>query len=339
MKHERLRLGLIGCGRIGRIHAENVARRTPGAVLTVVCDADRRAAEAVAAPLGIPAVTERPEEVFSDPAVEAVIIASPTDTHADYIVEAARAAKHIFCEKPIDYDLPRTDAALHAVRQAGVKLQVGFNRRFDANFARLRRAVTSGEIGTLREIHIVSRDPAPPPVSYLRRSGGLFLDMTIHDFDMARFLVGEEVAEVYAQAGVLVDAAIGEAGDIDTAVTVLRFENGVLGTIANSRQAAYGYDQRVELLGSRGSAAAGNRFPNEVVLSDAHSVRRDLPLHFFLERYQDSFAAEIACFVQAVLGDRPPEVTGADGRAAAVLALAAAKSCREHRPVRVAEIG
>jgi myo-inositol 2-dehydrogenase/D-chiro-inositol 1-dehydrogenase len=271
--------------------------------------------------------------------VEAVIIASPTDTHADYIVQAARAGKHIFCEKPIDHDLGRTDAALEAVRQAGVKLQIGFNRRFDANFARLRRAVVSGEIGMLREIHIVSRDPAPPPVSYVRRSGGLFLDMTIHDFDMARFLTGGEVAEVYVAAGVLVDAAIGEAGDVDTAVTVLRFADGVLGTIANSRQAAYGYDQRVELLGSRGSAAAGNRFPNEVVVSDAHSVRRDLPLHFFLERYQDSFAAEVASFVEAVLEDRPPEVTGADGRAAAILALAAAKSWRERRPVPVAEIG
>ncbi len=339
MNHQRLRLGLIGCGRIGRIHAANVARHTPRAVLAVVCDADRQAAEAVAAPLGVARVTDRAEEVLCDRALEAVIIASPTDTHADYIAQAARAGKHIFCEKPIDYDLARTDAALEAVRQAGVKLQIGFNRRFDANFARLRRAVTSGEIGTLREIHIVSRDPAPPPVSYIRRSGGLFLDMTIHDFDMARFLTGEEVAEVYVQAGVLVDAAIGEAGDVDTAVTVLRFGNGALGTIANSRQAAYGYDQRVELLGSRGSAAAGNRFPNDVVVSDAHSVRRDLPLYFFLERYQESFAAEIASFVDAVVEDRPPEVTGGDGRAAAVLALAAARSCRERRPVRVAEIG
>lgn len=339
MDNQRLRLGLIGCGRIGRIHAANVVRHVPRAVLAAVCDPDRQAAEAVAAPLGVARVADRAEEVLSDPALEAVIIASPTDTHADYIVQAARAGKHIFCEKPIDYDLSRTDAALEAVRRAGVKLQIGFNRRFDANFARLRRAVTSGEIGSVREIHIVSRDPAPPPVSYIRRSGGLFFDMAIHDFDMARFLTGEEVTEVYVQAGVLVDAAIGEAGDVDTAVTVLRFADGVLGTIANSRQAAYGYDQRVELLGSRGSAAAGNRFPNEVVLSDAYSVRRDLPLYFFLERYQESFAAEIASFVEAVLEDRPPEVTGADARAAALLALAAARSCREGRPVRVAEIG
>ncbi|HXG33155.1 MAG TPA: inositol 2-dehydrogenase [Bryobacteraceae bacterium] len=339
MNNQRLRLGLIGCGRIGRIHAANVVRHVPRAVLATVCDPDRQAAEAVAAPLGVARVTDRAEEVLSDSALEAVIIASPTDTHADYIVQAARAGKHIFCEKPIDYDLSRTDAALEAVRRAGVKLQIGFNRRFDANFARLRRAVTSGEIGVLREIHIVSRDPAPPPVSYIRRSGGLFLDMTIHDFDMARFLTGEEVAEVYVQAGVLVDAAIGEAGDVDTAVTVLRFADGVLGTIANSRQAAYGYDQRVELLGSRGSAAAGNRFPNDVVVSDAYSVRRDLPLYFFLERYQESFTAEIASFVEAVLEDRPPEVTGADARAAALLALAAARSCQEGRPVRVTEIG
>ncbi|MCS6952454.1 MAG: inositol 2-dehydrogenase [Bryobacterales bacterium] len=339
MSQRRLRVGLIGCGRIGRVHAENLSLRLPQAQLCAVCDTTRASAEEVAGRWEIPQVTAEPEEIFSDAAIEAVLICSPTDTHADYIVAAARAGKHVFCEKPIDHDLRRIDTALEAVRNAGVKFQVGFNRRFDANFARVRRAVVSGEIGALRQIHITSRDPAPPPVSYIRSSGGLFLDMTIHDFDMARFLTGEEIAEVYTQAGVLVDPAIGEAGDVDTAVTLLRFRNGTLGSIDNSRQAAYGYDQRVEVLGSKGSVATANRFPNDAVISDGTSVRRDLPLRFFMDRYQESFVAELAAFVESVLEDRPPAVSGEDGRAAVMLALAARKSHQEGRPVRVEEVG
>lgn len=339
MTTQPLRVGLIGCGRIGRVHAETLCLRLPEASLIAVCDVSRASAEEVAGRWRIREVTADPRDIFSHPALDALLICSPTDTHADYIIEAASAGKHIFCEKPVDHDLGRTDAALEAVRKAGVKLQVGFNRRFDANFARVRRAVVSGEIGAPRRIHITSRDPAPPPVSYILRSGGLFLDMAIHDFDMARFLIGDEVDEVYTQAGVLVDPAIGEAGDVDTAVTVLRFRSGVIGTIDNSRQAAYGYDQRVEVLGSKGSIATANRFPNDAVVSDAASVRRDLPLHFFMDRYRDSFAAELAAFVEAVRDDKPPPVTGEDGRAAAVLALAARKSCQEGRPVRVEEIG
>src|ERR1022692_3528932 len=215
----------------------------------------------------IPTVAETSAEIFANSEIEAVLICSSTNTHADLIVQAAQAGKHIFCEKPIAHDLGQIDRALAAVEQAGVKLQIGFNRRFDANFARVRQAVVSGEIGTPRLLHIVSRDPAPPPVSYIRVSGGMFMDMTIHDFDMARFLIGDEVEEIYTSGGVMVDPEIGKAGDLDTALIVMRFHNGVIGTIDNCRQAAYGYDQRVEILGSEGKIATDNCYPNQAAVS------------------------------------------------------------------------
>jgi myo-inositol 2-dehydrogenase/D-chiro-inositol 1-dehydrogenase len=271
--------------------------------------------------------------------VDAVLICSSTETHASLISEAARAGKHIFCEKPIALDLAKIDTALEAVGHAGVKLQIGFNRRFDANFARVRCAVETGEIGTPRLMHIVSRDPAPPPIAYVKVSGGMFLDMTIHDFDMARFLIGEEVEEIFVSGGVMVDSAIGAAGDLDTAVVVLRFRNGVIGTIDNCRQAAYGYDQRVEILGSRGKIATENRYPNQAVVSTGSEVRSDLPLNFFMDRYLESFATELRSFVEAVIHDKPPAVNGEDGRIAVLMGLAARKSYEERRPVRLSEVG
>jgi myo-inositol 2-dehydrogenase/D-chiro-inositol 1-dehydrogenase len=224
------------------------------------------------------------------------------------------------------------------VEQAGVKLQIGFNRRFDANFGRVRQAVVSGEIGTPRLMHIISRDPAPPPISYVRVSGGMFLDMTIHDFDMARFLIGDEVEEIYTAGAVMVDPEIGAAGDLDTALIVMRFRNGVIATIDNSRQAAYGYDQRVEILGSAGKIETANCYPNQAVLSTGKEVRRDLPMNFFMDRYTESFAAELRAFVEAVRANRPTPVTGIDGRIPVVMGLAARKSYDEHRPVRLEEI-
>jgi len=277
-------------------------------------------------------------EALADPDIEAVLICTSTKTHATITNHAARSGKHIFCEKPISQSLSEIDETLRIVEQAGVKFQVGFNRRFDANFSRVRRAIESGEIGELSLLHIISRDPEPPSIDYVRASGGMFLDMTIHDFDMARFLTGAEVEEVFAMAGVRVDPAIGEAGDVDTAVIMLRFENGIIGTIDNSRRAPYGYDQRVEVLGSKGSIVTQNNYPNQAILSDAHSVRRDLPLNFFMDRYTESFVAEIAAFVDAILRDAPVPVSGNDGRLPVVMALAAAQSYREHRPVRLDEI-
>jgi len=267
-----------------------------------------------------------------------VLICSSTNTHADLIVQAAQAGKHIFCEKPIAFSLEKIDAALAAVKAAEVQLQIGFNRRFDANFARVRQAVVSGEIGEPRLLHIISRDPGPPPLAYVRVSGGMFMDMTIHDFDMARFLIGDEVEEIYTAGAVMVDPEIGKAGDLDTALIVLRFRNGVIGTIDNSRKAIYGYDQRVEILGSDGKIDTENCYPNQATVSNGKSVYTDLPLNFFMERYTESFATELKSFTAAVLENRPTVVTGNDGRIPVIMALAARKSYDEHRPVRLDEI-
>ena len=339
MSTDRLSIGLIGAGRIGRVHAETLAFRLPQARLASITDVNQEAAKALAARCGIPTVAASSAEILADPSIEAVLICSSTDTHAGLIVEAAKAGKHIFCEKPIAFSLETIDQALDAVKAAGVQLQIGFNRRFDANFARVRHALKTGEIGTPSLMHIISRDPAPPPLSYVRSSGGMFLDMTIHDFDMARFLIGDEVEEIYTSAGVMVDPEIGEAGDVDTALLVLRFRNGVIGTIDNSRKAVYGYDQRVEILGSEGKIATENCYPNQAVVSGGKTVYTDLPLNFFMERYTESFAAEMRSFVTAVLEKRPTEVTGIDGRIPVVMALAAKKSYEEHRPVKLKEIG
>jgi len=339
VKPEKLHVGIIGAGRIGRVHAESLAFRLPESRIVAITDVSPAAAEQVAARCGIPRVAASSAEILADPAIQAVLICSSTDTHATLITQAAQADKHIFCEKPIAFCLHQIDAALAAVKQAGVKLQIGFNRRFDANFMRVRHAIQTGEIGAPSLMHIISRDPAPPPLDYIRVSGGIFTDMTIHDFDMARFLIGDEVEEIYTAAGVMVDPEIGKLGDLDTALTVLRFRNGVIGTIDNSRRAAYGYDQRVEVLGSKGKIATENCYPNQAVVSTAQSVYSDLPLNFFMERYQASFTSELASFVAAVLEDKDTAVTGQDGRAPVVMALAARKSFEERRPVRLAEVG
>jgi myo-inositol 2-dehydrogenase/D-chiro-inositol 1-dehydrogenase len=339
MNAHHLHIGMIGAGRIGKVHAETVAFGIPEAKIVSITDLNREAAVRLANQCGIPAVAASSAEVFADPHIDAVLICSSTDTHAELIGAAARAGKHIFCEKPIAHDLPNIDAALDAVAKAGVKLQIGFNRRFDANFARVKRAVESGEIGTPRLLHIVSRDPFPPPVSFVKKSGGIFLDMTIHDFDMARFLIGDDVEEIFVAGGVMVDPEIGAAGDLDTAVIVLRFRRGAIGTIDNCRQAAYGYDQRVEILGSRGSIATENCYPNQAVVSTGTEVRKDLPLNFFMDRYRESFAAELRCFTQAVIHNQPIPVSGEDARVPVVMALAARKSYDERRPVRLAEAG
>ena len=335
---DMLNVGIIGAGRIGKVHAETLAYRIPSTRCLAIADIDLAAAHQLATQLQIPSVTDDYRAILANDAIEAVLICSSTHTHARFTQEAAEAGKHIFCEKPIAHSLAEIDAALAAVAKAGVKLQVGFNRRFDANFRRVRCAVETGEIGTPALLHIVSRDPGPPPASYVKVSGGMFLDMTIHDFDMARYLIGAEIEEVYVQAGVTVDPAIGEAGDVDTAVIMLKFANGVIGTIDNCRRASYGYDQRVEILGSKGAISTMNNYPNAATVSDAVSVRRDLPLNFFMDRYTESFATEMASFVDAVLHNRPVLVTGLDGRMPVVMGLAAGKSYREGRPVKLSEI-
>ena len=333
-----LRFGVIGAGRIGKIHAENLATRIPGVEVAAIADVDLKSAQELAARLHVPTAVEDYHAILSDPTIDAVAICSSTDTHAKIVIEAAQAGKHIFCEKPIDHDLVKIDAALQAVEKAGVKLQIGFNRRFDPNFRKVRALVAEGKIGDPHIIRITSRDPAPPPVSYVKVSGGIFLDMTIHDFDMARYLSGSEVEEVYVEAGVMVDPGIGEAGDVDTAVITLRFANGAIGTIDNSRKAIYGYDQRVEVFGSNGMVQAHNNTPDNDIYFNADGVQSAKPLYFFLERYMDSFIAELNDFVQSIQKNTTPPVVGVDGRIPVLIGLAAKKSYLEHRPIKLSEV-
>ncbi len=334
-----INIGVIGAGRIGKVHAENIAYRIPEARVMAVADVVSEAAHGLAARLNIPLATTDYREILARPEIDAVLVCSSTDTHARIIIDAAAAGKHIFTEKPIDLDLAVVDRALEAVEKAGTKFFVGFNRRFDPTFARVQQAIASGAIGEVHLLHIISRDPAPPPLAYVRVSGGMFVDMTIHDFDMARFLVGSEVEEVYTRAAVRVDPAIGEAGDVDTAVIVLTFANGAIATIDNSRRAVYGYDQRVDVLGSKGGITTGNLFPNQVTFSTAEGICRDLPLNFFMDRYTESYVREIQAFIDAVVNDRPPVVTGRDGRVPIAIARAARLSYEQGRPVRLSEIG
>ncbi len=300
-----LRFGVIGAGRIGKIHAENLTTRIPGWKWQRSQTLILKSAQGLAFRLHVPVTVDDYHAILSDLTIDAIAICSSTDTHAKIIIEAAQAGKHIFCEKPIDYDLSKIDAALEAVDKAGVKLQIGFNRRFDPNFRKVRAMVADGKIGAPQILRITSRDPAPPPVSYVKVSGGMFLDMTIHDFDMARYLSGSDVVEVYAAAGVMVDPAIGEAGDVDTAVITLYFANGAIGTIDNCRKAVYGYDQRVEVFGSEGMVQAHNNTPDNDVYFNADGVQSAKPLYFFLERYMDSFIAELKEFVQSIV-ETPP---------------------------------
>ncbi|MEW5785760.1 MAG: inositol 2-dehydrogenase [Bacillota bacterium] len=335
---KKIKIGIIGAGRIGKLHAENIMRFIPEAETWIFADVYEDQVRLWAESLGVTRVTKDYQEILRDPEIDAVLICSSTDTHANFVIEAARAGKHIFCEKPIDLSVEKVKAALEAVKKAGVKFQVGFNRRFDHNHKSVRDAVAAGKIGDPHLIQISSRDPAPPPLEYVKFCGGLFLDMTIHDFDMARFLSGSEVVEVYAAGAVLVDPAIGECGDIDTAVVTLKFANGAIGVISNSREAAYGYDQRVEVFGSKGSVADFNDTPCTTVISTVEGVFSQKPVYFFLERYNQSFVTEMIEFVDAVLYDKETPVVGNDGLQSVLIAIAAQKSFEENRPVRISEV-
>ena len=338
MVKQRLNLGLIGAGTIGKVHAENLAYRIPTANLMVVADINESEAHKVAERCRVPKVVRDYHDILADPQVDAVVICSSTHTHAQIIGEAAAAGKHIFCEKPIDFSLQKIDQALKLAEEKGVKLQIGFNRRFDPSFNRVRQAVASGEIGEPHLIHIISRDPEPPTPEYVKTSGGIFMDMTIHDFDMARYLIGKEVVEIYTGGGVRIDPEIGKAGDLDTVLLLLKYEDGTLGTIDNSEKAAYGYDQRVEVFGSKGAIQISNNYPNSATVSAGQAIYRDKPLYFFTERYLESYAAEMRSFIDAVLLDQPVRVTGKDARMPVVMGLAARRSYDENRPVRLSEI-
>ncbi|MEN8163571.1 MAG: inositol 2-dehydrogenase [Acidobacteriota bacterium] len=324
-------IGILGAGRIGRLHGDNILQME---------GIDRKAgadpyANFESWPPASVNTGRDPGLVLDDEAIDAVLICSPTPTHADFIERAAAAGKHIFCEKPIDLEPDRIKRTLEIVDRAGVKLQIGFNRRFDPTFARVKKEVAEGNVGDIHLIRITSRDPEAPPAEYVASSGGIFLDMTIHDYDMVRFLSGAEVVEVHAYGAVLVDPEIGEAGDVDTAITTLRLSNGALAVIENSRQAVYGYDQRVEVFGSKGSAEALNEVPAQIRLSTAVGVRSEKPLYFFLERYQASFVAELEAFFACVREDGAPAVDGQDGLMSVVVALAATRSRAVNRPMMV----
>lgn len=333
-----LNIGLIGAGRIGRIHAGNLANRIPNARLVAVADIDLETAKSLATDLNIETAVSDYAQLLEHGDLQAVVISSATDTHAQIIMAAAAAKKHIFCEKPLALELSRIDDALDAVETAGVKLQVGFNRRFDPNYRKVREMAAEGKIGEPQILRITSRDSEPPPLEFVKVSGGIFLDMTIHDFDMARYITGSEIEEIYVIGAVMIDPRIEEFGDLDTVIITLRFENGVIGTIDNSRKAVYGYDQRIELFGSEGMISTENETPDRHSLSNADGIQMSLPLHFFLERYTESYLREMQSFVDCVQNDTPPEVTGADGRVPVVIGLAARKSYEENRPVALKEI-
>ena len=335
---KKINIGIIGAGRIGKLHTENLSMRIPEANPMIISDIFLEAAEKCAADYNIPQAVRDYREILANPDIDAVLICSSTDTHAGIIIEAAEAGKDIFCEKPIAHDLKLIDKALEAVEKAGVKLQIGFNRRFDPDYRRVREYIKEGKIGDPHILKITSRDPEPPPIEYVKVSGGMFMDMTIHDFDMARFLIDSEVEEIYAAAGVMIDPEIGRVGDVDTALITLKFKNGVIGTIDNSRKSAYGYDQRVEVLGSAGMADISNERPNTARLSTAESISEDLPLNFFIERYTEAYINEIKEFISCIINDTPPPVTGIDGRMPVLMGKAAKISYAENRPVKLSEV-
>lgn len=333
----KIKIAVAGLGRIGKIHLNNLCRNFSEIEVVAVMDLMDNSKE-TADEYNIPLFLKNFDSLLSITELDAVVICSPTDTHADYVVKAARAGKHIFCEKPLDLSLEKVKEVLTIVEESKVKLMLGFNRRFDPEFRKIRELVINGTIGDPQILKITSRDPGPPPISYIKVSGGIFLDMTIHDFDMARYISGKEVREVFAAGAVKVDKAIGEAGDIDTAVITLVFEDNTMAVIDNSRKAAYGYDQRLEVFGSKGMALADNNFPNSHKLYSEKGVSGDLPLHFFLERYQESYNNEMHDFINALNAGGEMPVGGIDGLMSIIIGLAARKSVEENRPVKISEI-
>ncbi len=337
--NNKLIVGIIGAGRIGKVHAASISNHMPQVQIKAISDVNFKAAEDVAKNYGIPFVYQDYKKILEDSEIQAVLICSSTDTHSPISIEAAQAGKHIFCEKPIDHNLNKIKMVLEAVEKAEIKYQVGFNRRFDHNFKAVRNAVKEEKIGDVHIVKITSRDPQEPPIEYVKVSGGIFLDMTIHDFDMARYLTGSEVTEVFAVGNCLVNPEIAEAGDVDTAIVTLKFENGAMAVIDNSRRAEYGYDQRAEVFGSKGSVAVSNDTLSSAVISTQEGIVSEKPLYFFLERYMSSFVDEMSQFVESILNDTQTAVNADDGLKAVLIGLAAKKSLSVGRPVKISEIG
>ncbi len=334
-----VKIGIIGAGKIGKLHTENICYNVPKAEVAAIADpfmTDEIISWANG--LGITQCYKDYKKILEDPEIEAVMICSSTNTHAPISIEAIKASKHVFCEKPVDLELEKILEVISAMEGKNLKYQVGFNRRFDHNFKSIRTAVESGKIGDPHILKITSRDPAAPPIEYVKVSGGLFLDMTIHDFDMARYLVNSDVTEIFVQADVLINEEIGKAGDVDTALISMKMENGTLAVIDNSRRAVYGYDQRAEVFGSKGMIATSNDLPSTAVFSGEDGVTGEKPLYFFLERYMNSFKEEINEFVNSIINDTPVPVSVHDGLKSVMIGLAAKKSYKEGRPVKISEI-
>lgn len=335
-----LKIGIIGAGRIGKVHLESISYHVKNATVTAMADPFmNEETEKLIRSYGVSKVTKDYKDILNDKDIDAVLVCSSTDTHAAISIEAINAGKHVFCEKPVDHSIEKIQAVANALKEhPEIKFQVGFNRRFDHNFAAIRKAYDDGKIGEAHILKITSRDPEPPNPAYIKVSGGIFLDMTIHDFDMACFLTDSDVEELYVNSAVLVDPAIGEQGDVDTAIITMKMANGALAVIDNSRKAAYGYDQRAELFGSKGMVATSNDTVSSAVISNADGVTGEKPLFFFLERYMGSFSEEMCQFTEAVINDTEVPVGIHAGLQSVKIGLAARKSVEEHRPVKISEI-
>lgn len=335
-----LKIGIIGAGRIGKVHLESISYHVKNATVTAMADPFmNEETEKLIRSYGVSKVTKDYKDILNDKDIDAVLVCSSTDTHAAISIEAINAGKHVFCEKPVDHSIEKIQAVADTLKEhPDIKFQVGFNRRFDHNFAAIRKAYDDGKIGEAHILKITSRDPEPPNPAYIKVSGGIFLDMTIHDFDMACFLTDSDVEELYVNSAVLVDPAIGEQGDVDTAIITMKMANGALAVIDNSRKAAYGYDQRAELFGSKGMVATSNDTVSSAVISNADGVTGEKPLFFFLERYMGSFSEEMRQFTEAVINDTEVPVGIHAGLQSVKIGLAARKSVEEHRPVKISEI-
>jgi len=332
-----INIGILGLGRIGRIHLENLCTRIEG-VRVVAAMNPSEPGRAYAKKFNVPLITANADEVIDHPDIDAILICTSTNVHADYVIRVAKAGKAIFCEKPLDLALDKVRETLDVVKASGVPLMLAFNQRLDPNFQEVKQALLQGRIGKLRSVHIISRDPGPPPIPYIKASGGLFLDMTIHDLDMARYLVADEVKEVYAKGYNLVDPEIGKAGDIDSAYLMLTFRNDVTVIIENSRHASYGYDQRLEVFGSEGMVKAENPLKTTNYFLDNNGVHLSRNLDFFIDRYAESYRIEMQTFVECLQKKIPMPITGNDGLQAMLIALAANISVKENRPVRLEEV-
>jgi len=331
-----INVGIIGAGRIGKVHGTSIVTKVANAKVIAIADPFMNDDTVKwAKSLGIDKCVKDYKEILADKSIDAVLICSSTDTHSIISIEAIKAGKHVFCEKPVDHDIEKIKAVIKALEGSKVKYQVGFNRRFDHNFMAAKDAVDKGKIGQMNILKITSRDPAPPSIDYIKVSGGLFLDMAIHDFDMVRFISGSEVEEIFSYGANLVDPKIGAAGDIDTAIVTMKLNNGALAVIDNCRRSSYGYDQRLEVFGSLGQVSIGNDTSANYALSTADGVVSDKPLFFFLERYMDAYAREVGMFIDAIVNDTETKVGIIDGLMDVVVGLAAKESLNTNSPVKV----